>query len=221
MKGLLSKVGGFFVELDETSTAQIPAAVSPAQTSSTVAQSVSSPTNMINQDMLSALQKVISNRKTPYTALVESSERLRNIIPDDVTRLKAAFATISADGARSLADVTKALDVHVQDLSGEQIKFKQMSDQAIANNVGSIRSQAKNLTDSCLSRATQISNLEAQIHAMTQQNIDDQAKSADLTNQANVAESEINAKVKQFGDAVEFIKNDLVNKKSQLASALA
>lgn len=195
--------------LKETPTAANTAAVAAAVTSG------------YDQEMLATLQKVITNRKTSYTALIEASDKLKAVIPDDITRLKAAFAMISGEGQRTLDTITQALDVHSQDLSGELIRFKQASEGAVKAKVGSLRSTVQNLTASNETRTQQIANLQAQMATLQQGIAADTVKITELSGQANNAEAEIAATTEKFAAAVEYLRQDLNNKKSQLASALS
>lgn len=79
---------GMFVETeDDHQPTQQPQS---AQSSIPVSYTTTNISTPYDQDMVGTLQKVILGRKTAYTALVEASDRLRNFIPDDNTRFKAA-----------------------------------------------------------------------------------------------------------------------------------
>jgi chromosome segregation ATPase len=173
-----------------------------------------------DQGMVDALQKVVVSKKTAYTALLESSERLRGVIPDDIMRLRAAFATISAEGMRTPQSISDAIDVHINDINGELMRFKQTSDTAVASKVGVTRSTIANIASSNTGRAQTIANLQSQIASLQQSITTDTATATDLTNQADATEAEINATTVRFTTAVDFVKQDLTNKKSQLASTL-
>jgi len=217
--GLGSRFLSMLVETEGDKKPPVP--VQQTSNSQATTQSTSAPVVVgYDADMLATLQKIISARKTPYTALIEASETMKAVIPDDLTRMKAAFAMIAADGQRNLGTITQALDVHIQDLNGELMRFKQTSDAAVTTKVESLRASAKNLTSNCESRLQQIASLEAQIESLRKANVDDANQSAELTNKAASAAADIATTTSQFTAVVEFLKNDLTNKKSQLASAL-
>jgi chromosome segregation ATPase len=171
--------------------------------------------------MVAALQKVIASRKTPYTALVEAADKLKQFIPDDVTRFKAAYAQIAGDGVRTVGNIASAIDVHINDLNGEQMRFKQSSDAQVNAKVGNLRAQVETIVSQNAQRTQQIANLQAQIATMNQSTVDDTAKASELTNQANAAEADIAAVAQKFQAAADFLKQDLTNKKTQLTSALS
>jgi len=213
---------GMFVETEDEPTPptlQAAAPIAPTPQSQATA-SVSIPA-MIDQEMVNTLQAVINGRKTAYTALLEASERLRNVIPDDVTRIKAAYAMISGDGQRSLESITQAIDVHVNDVTGEVMRFKQASEQALSTKVSALRASVSNIKATNDSRQQSIANLQQQIVALQQSITSDSTKSTELSTQADAAELEIKGVADKFVAAAEFIKTDLSSKKAQLSTVLS
>jgi chromosome segregation ATPase len=226
---MLKTFASAFVELDEDKTAKptvaqpvVQGGIGQSQTGQSQPTSTAYAVNsQYDPDMIAALQKVIASRKTPYTALVEAADKLKQFIPDDVTRFKAAYAQIAGDGVRTVGNIASAIDVHINDLNGEQMRFKQSSDAQVNSKVGNLRSTVESIVSQNAQRQQQIANLQAQIATMNQSIVDDTAKASDLTNQANAAEADIAAVAQRFQAAADYLKQDLTNKKAQLTSALA
>lgn len=216
---ILKTIASSFVDIDEKPEAPVQAklVVTPNQ----IGTAAHAPTETCDHEMITVLQNVIANKKTAYTALVEAAEKLRNFIPDDNTRFKAAYAQIAGDGQRTVSSITQAIDVHINDVNGELIRFNQSSQAAINSKVGGLRSTVSQIASQQKTRASQIENLQSQIASLQQTIADDNVKSATLTNQADLAEAEISSKTAQFQAAVDSVKQDLINKKAQLAAALA
>lgn len=222
---MLKNIVGLFVEVEDkhiqssqNATATQPIAQQPHPV---VGGQVFTPVaDQVTADLRATLQRVIANRKTAYTALVEASDRLKNVIPDEITRIKAAYAMIAGDGQRTLADVIQAIDVHLADVEGELMRFKQSSESALTSKVGSLRASARNLLGNNESRQQRITTLEAEIATLRQGIVDDTNKANEITAQADATEAEINGVAAKFSAVQAEIKSDLANRKIQLSSVL-
>jgi chromosome segregation ATPase len=216
--GFLRGVLGAFVELDEQSGKQAPAptkaippiVVAPTATSQPAA----------HPEMLEALTKVITGRKTAYTSLLEAATKLEAVIPDQATRFKAAFVTVSGDGQRSLETINQAIEVHLRDLSGELIRFKGASEQQLTVKVGALRSKVASLSTSAASAQQRIEQLRAEIANLEQQSAAATTEAARLQQEADQAEAEVKSVVQAFEATVETVKADLVERKATLAALL-
>ena len=208
------KIAGFFVETDDEPVA----APTVAQSS---AAPVASPSVGMDSNMVATLQRVVAARKTPYTALLEAADKLKSVIPDDATRLKAAFAMISSEGQRTLDGVLQAIDIHITDVDGEGMRFKQASDSNAVAKVGALRSRVASITATRDGTLQTIANLEKEIAAQRTSIAANEQEIIQFTTQANDAEREIAILNTQFKAAIDFLKADLTNKKTQLSSVLA
>jgi hypothetical protein len=75
-----------------------------------------------NSPLTSSLLEQVMSRSSAYTALVEAMTPLEEIIPDEMTRYRAAFAVIKKN--RSLDQVIQAIDLqHMQTLEHEISRF--------------------------------------------------------------------------------------------------
>lgn len=212
---------GLFVEIDET--AEAPAQASPAPKAAAaagVAATAPKPQS-VDQDMLATLQKKISSRSTAYVTLIEAAQRLVSVIPDEPIRLKAAFAMVSGEGNRSVASITQAIDVHIADLEGERIRFKNASDAQTNVKSAALRKQADTLTAQSEGSTGQIERLQAEIAKLQEAIANNTAQCRDLIAQADQADAEIKSVSAAFDRTVDFLKTDLAAKKVSLSAILA
>jgi len=212
VKGLFSKALGLFVETDDPPTQ--PAAPSLQVKAKAIVQGPS-----IDSEMYATLQKVIENRKTPYTALLEASQRLATVIPDETQRLKAAFVTISGD--RSLADITKAIDVHISDIEGQAIRFKQTSETQIKAKAGSKRKAIEAFTVEAADATSQIEHARVEIDRLTARTTEISTQVQLLTQEADAAEQEIKDVQARFEASVDALVDHLSATKQHLSSVLS
>ena len=206
-RGFFKAALNVFVETDDDKLAPAVATVSVTR-QGTTAGSV----NAIDPDMLASLQKVIDSRKTPYTALLEASQKLAAVIPDETQRLKAAFVTGS--GAGSLGDIVKAIDVHISDLGGQSMRFKQTSEAQVSTKVSAKRSQATTLTAEADRNKVEIDRLHAR-------NVEITAQAQAFMTQAEAEEMEIQQVQARFEATVTFLTTNLTTTKQHLSSVLS
>jgi len=215
---LLKKLGGFFVELDETAPVKVQPKVQAVNVQSGISP-ISGPS--LNEEMLASLQKKITSRSSPYVTLVETAEKLAQVIPDDMTRIKAAFAMVGSGGGRTLQSITQAIDVHIADLEGERLRFKDASDKQIVAKSGDLRQQSTALVDKANEAASRIESLKSEIVSLEAFIDQNTAQARDLTTKADASEVEIKSVADQFNQAVDHLKTDLTAKKSSLSSLLS
>lgn len=213
------KILGLFVETDETSPDSSTQTEPQAKVS--VAKSPATSDSSVDQEMLATLQNKINSRTSPYITLIEAADRLVSVIPDEATRLKAAFAMVSGDGNRSVSSITKAIDVHMSDLEGERIRFKKASDEQTMSKSASLREQAKNLAAQNVLSSGQAERLLADIAKLQDSIVKNTAMNNDLTLQADNSEAEIKAVSAKFDRTVDYLKNDLAEKKLSLSNLLS
>lgn len=87
-----------------------------------------------NSPLTASLLEQVLNRATAYTALTEAMTPLEEIIPDEMTRYRAAFAVIKKN--RSLDQVVQAIDLqHMQILDTEISRFASQAKEKEAQDV--------------------------------------------------------------------------------------
>ena len=215
-RGIGAKIFGLFVETEEPTQQTQSAPTTPAPTPVT---STGSTTPAFDSEILGMFQNAINARKTPYTALLEKSTVLADVIPDEITRVKAAFKMILSEG-RTLDSVLQAIDLHVSDVSGELLRLKSTSETASKTKVLSLRSAATQSIELRDSNMEKIKLLQEQIETLHNEAAEADRKAVDMTTQANAAEAEISAVVDRATNAAEFVKQDLLNKKTTLTNIL-
>lgn len=221
LKGLAS----VFVDVDEDKKAPqatpTPTIVAPLPVKGAVGTAPMggsfNPAPPFDQAMMDTLQKVILARKTAYTGLLESAARLESIIPDPNTRVKAAFA--SGEG-RTVQDVTRAIDVHISDLDNERIRFGRSSEAQLVSKRNTPLAQAQDNRTKAEQCTQEIQSLEARIEQLRANHASllEQAQEAETA--ASNAEAEIQQVQTKFDTTVEYLKNELVTRKTQLSTIL-
>lgn len=213
--GALKKGASLFVQFDEPEAAQTPTTF---KTAPRPVGSTSAPSTSYDPAMLSSLSKAIMARKTPYTALLEASQKLEKVIPDETMRIKAAFATL---GDRSAPEVIQAIDVHVADLEGERLRFKQASERNVKDKSGTVRAAATAKESQLANNTARIQQLRDEANQLEQVNHNLTVDVSQLVTQADAAEADIRAVEARFNATVDFLKKDLASKKSGLDALLS
>jgi len=100
------------------------------------------PVSSKNSPLTASLMELVLNRTTAYTALTEAMEPLVDIIPDEKTRYRAAFAVIKK--SRTLDQVLQSIDMqHVAALEDEVARFASQAKARGAADVDARISQAQ------------------------------------------------------------------------------
>lgn len=161
---MFKAIKGFLYEEDPAQAAAPQAA--PAQTAATTAtiptqpgQAVAAPiATSPKQAIVEAIRKATMSRNTAYTQLARAADALHDLIPDQVMRLKAAYRTSGA--GRTAQQIAEAIDIHLQDIGGEELRFHQMIESKLATEVEGRRRQAQAAADAARSAHEQIQALE-------------------------------------------------------------
>jgi hypothetical protein len=224
-KSMLRSVLGAFVELDETSapaaTKQpVQAPVTQATPGSSTIQATAQTDSRVD-DMVKALEAVITNRKTAYTTLTESANKLEAIIADKVTRFKAAFVNISSDGQRSLDSIGQAIEVHVRDIDGELLRFKAAAQQRLQTTGTELLKKATDAEAAITTATARIEALKAEIVQQEQLVLSSTETASQARTAASTLEAETASTVQAFEQAVETVKSRLQAEKSSLTNMLA
>jgi methyl-accepting chemotaxis protein len=171
----------------------------------------------IDNDVLEELKKVIRRRSSNYTTLLDTASKMEKAIPDENARLKAAFAVMSSN----ISLINQAIDVHIQDLEGERLRFQATHDQKLKEKSGTLREQSDRLKQDSANKTEQINQIQQQIKTLQDTIFENNRKSQELDLQAAQAERDIQNVAANFESAVEFLKGDLKNKKISLSNTLS
>jgi hypothetical protein len=220
-KSFLKSVLGSFVELDEAPSAVQPQqAKAPQQPAMPIGQPAQGIHPIINRDMYDSLIKTVLARKTPYTALIEASQRLEAVIPDEGTRIKSAYVMVTTDGQRSMSTITQAIDVHIRDIDGELMRFKATTEQANASKVGALRANADGVSARVQASRQRIEAMTKEIETLTLKINEDVVEEQRLRAEADAAEREVENIAIQFQDAAQTVRDELIARKTSLSTLI-
>jgi hypothetical protein len=172
----------------------------------------------VNVEMVAAIRKAVFGRNTAFTQLLTASEALADVIPDPTMRLKAAHKTGGA--GRSGKQIADAVDVHLQDVDGEELRFKNMIDGKIQAEVGSIDTQVQTATAQAQQAAQEIEQLNQRIGALQKMIGDMNTKATELSAQSVTKRAELDAAQAQFKLAANAVRLELNGSKSAILSTL-
>lgn len=172
----------------------------------------------VDATFVGAIKKAVFGRNTALTQLMATADKLANIIPDPSQRLKAAFAT-AGDG-RTVKQIADAVDVHLSDVDGEELKFKQVLDSKAQTEVAPLEQQHQ-------AAMSQIQAAQNEIQAAQQRIADLNASIANLSTQASQAAQGAQAKKQEldtmavsFKAAANAVRTELQQNKAVIMTAL-
>lgn len=197
------------VQTGQTPQHQMPGGVSTATT-----------TGYVDQGMLADIQKVISRRQTPFSKLEADAAQLAPVIPDEMTRTKAAFQMQKGTGVAA-AQVISSIDLHIRDIETEKTNFVNASQGVARTRVGSLRTEIEQLSAQNTHAEQTISQLQQQIQALQTGMAERAATISQKSVEAATAESDIQMKVNQFTGAADSVVATLKSKQMQLSAMLA
>lgn len=221
---MFKKLIGTFIEFDEKeepeqTAAPVTSQAPPKTNPTTPASVVASVDSTVDSDIVSTITNAVLTKKTAYTTFVEASSRLEAVIPDETTRMKAAFVTITGDG-RSLEQVLQALDMHASDVDGEVMRCERGLASKRATDVDNVAAEANQLAKANERLVAQIDTLQQQIAKANQDIQENTNRQRDLTHQAEQAALDISSFEQRFKRAAEFVKTSFIERKKMLASLM-
>lgn len=172
----------------------------------------------VNADMVAAIRKAVFGRNTAFTQLLTASEALADVIPDPTMRLKAAHKTGGA--GRTGKQIADAVDVHLQDVDGEELRFKNLIDSKVQNEVGAIDSQVATATAQAQQAAQEIEQLQQRIGGLQKLITDMNGKATELSAQSVAKRSEFEVALSQFKVAANAVRTELNGSKTAILSTL-
>lgn len=174
--------------------------------------------------MYASLMQVTLARATAYTALTEAMTPLEEIIPDEMTRYRAAFAVIKKN--RTLEQVVQAIDMqHLEVLEEEVARFSVQAKSKEHQDVQSRIDEATNLKariDASNARVVELRRQLAEQVASIEQAIQQDRQRVDEIDRA-VAENRqaIEAVQRQFDGAAAAVRDNLVGAKAKILKYLS
>jgi hypothetical protein len=188
----------------------------PAKPTATPAQFTSpgvsiAPPQVIDQGLHTALMRAGLQRKTTFSGLIESAERLRNVPGmDDTQRIKAAAAMA---GSVTTEMIAQAASAHIGDVALERSKFGREIATAKASRVDTVISQAAGFEGQAQTAHTEIQRLTAQIATLSEQ-------ANTLRTNAAAAEAEIAQTVATFEATAAQVEQYITSTRDAIVSAL-
>jgi hypothetical protein len=149
--------------------------------------------------MTPRLHEAVMSRATGFRQLATNMQALEKVIPDEISRLRAAFAVLQQSGG-SVPNLLQDIDLHARDLETQSMRFREESDSERKQRVGQREKSledAQSLIDAAQSEVTR------------QQEIIDaqQKKITDLKVEIQNQTAELDRASQQFSAAVEHEKN--------------
>lgn len=172
----------------------------------------------LDPDMVKDIQAVVARRATPFTQLEQSAASLAEVIPDEVTRFKAAFKLMPGTNAGT---VISSIDFHIRDVEQEKQNFQTTSATVSQKKVATLRSEAEQLNTQTNNDAALIERLQQQVQQLHQGIAERSQVIAQKTAEANTAESDIQMKVSKFTAAADSVIATLKTKQTSLATMLS
>ncbi len=162
-------------------------------------------------------QKTVSSRKSPFNALVQAADRLQEFIPDEVGRLKAAYALCGEKWSPEV--LALAIHNHIADIENVCAKAKDQKSTHAGERAQQLRGESADLKRKNASLLAEIDGLKASLAALQARFDANQSKSSALDRQAQVIEGDANS-IAFLEQAAENLKNDLLAKKALLGLTL-
>lgn len=217
----LRKVAGAFIELpEETVQPTFPAptrGAPPMPLPQMPGRPASSST--VDQDMVDILTAVSLKRQTAYTAFIEASKKLEAVLPDENTRIRAAFVTVNGEG-RSLEQMLQAIDIHAMDVDSEVDKFIRTAESNAKTEVDAVNLKANSLIKENDDIERQITDRQNQIADLTARKQENSTTSQNLFAQATDAEHKISSVKFEFTKAADYVRENLADRKAMLSALI-
>ncbi|MGV3740816.1 MAG: hypothetical protein ACO1NO_00720 [Burkholderiaceae bacterium] len=155
-------------------------------------------------------QKTVSGRKSPFNALVQAADRLQEFIPDEVSRLRAAYALCSEKWSPEV--LALAIQNHIADIDTVCTKAKSSKSLQADGRSRQLRAESADLQRQNAGLKAEIDQLKASLETLQARFDSNQSKISALDQQAQCIEGDANS-VTFLEQAAENLKNDLLAKK--------
>lgn len=219
---VMRRIKGLLYENAEPAT---PAASNAAQPAASPAASMTMPGTVPGAvhapeiaAMVAAIKKATFGRNTAFTQLLSASDVLIDVVPDPTMRLRAAHKTAGA--GRTGKQIADAVDIHLQDVDGEVMRFKAALEAKISTEVRAIEAQGQTAQAQLDSAQAEIEAARRRIDELT--NAVGQLMQAVSQAQAQAAQrrAELDQSMVQFQAAAQEVRAELQNNKTAILSTL-
>lgn len=172
----------------------------------------------VNAEFVAAIRKAVLGRNTALTQLMAMADKLTSIIPDPNQRLKAAYAT-AGDG-RTVKQIVDAVDVHLSDVDGEELKFKAALEGKVRSEIAPLEQQSQLLAQQAQGAQDQITQMQQRIAELTASIGTLTQQAATASAQAVTKKQELELMASNFQLAANAVRAELQQNKNIIASAL-
>lgn len=200
---------GAVVELDDAAAPPQPAA--PVKPPVIAPGASPAPAPLVDHGLHDALMRAALLRRTTFSDLIESAEKLRNVPGlDDTQRIKAAAAMA---GSVTAEMIVQAALGHVGDITTERRKFDREIAAAKQAKVDTAVAQAASLEAQAQTASAEIQRLTTQIATLTEQ-------ANTLRSNAAAADTEISQTIATFEATAAQVEQYINTTRDAIVSAL-
>lgn len=185
---------------------------------------ISRQTASIKSPMTASLLEQVLSRPSAFTVLNDALKPLEEIIPDEMTRYRAAFAVIKKN--RSLEQVVQAIDLqHLQMLSDEVARFEAQAKQMESGEINVRVAEAATLKDNMDLASVQIIKLreeaENRIRVVQEGVLRDRTRMDEIDRELLEKRRTIAVVESQFSNAADSVKDTLQQAKVKILKYLS
>lgn len=173
----------------------------------------------VNPEFVAAIRKAVMGRNTALTQLMATADKMSNIIADPQLRLKAAYA--AAGDGRSVKQIIDAVDVHLSDVDGEELRFKTAMDGKVHAELAPLEQQHVALAGQIKSSQEQIASLQARIIELTNNIGTMTQQQAEASTAIANKRQELSTMADSFKAAAAAVRSELQANKATISSALS
>jgi hypothetical protein len=159
----------------------------------------------INQQMVDDLMKAATQRRTQFTTLMENADKLKAVLPDELTRIKSAFAIVAGGDPSFAGSLLQSFQLHLADVDAAARGFERDAEAQVAT--------AKVTLEQANAEATEATQLR-------QRAADLDGEAAQLTTQGNQMMATVDNARAEFARAHSHVKGTINKLKADVESAL-
>ncbi len=178
----------------------------------------------IDSPMAASLMQLVLNRTTAYTALTDAMTPLEEIISDEMTRYRAAFAVIKKN--RTVDQLIQAIELqHMQILENEVTRFKAQAREKEDADVHARLNEAKTLNGNIEAANAELGRLrhemESRIRTIEENMERDRLRINEIDREVEEKRNAIASVQQQFDNAVSAVKESLQQAQAKIVRYLA
>ena len=154
--------------------------------------------------------RTVSDRKSPYNALVLAADKLAEYIPDEISRLKAAMAICGEKWSKEVLEL--AINSHIADIDHACAKVKSQKADHAQERIRQLEEQGGFFLEKNTRLEEEIRALKRQLARLEEEYRQNQATAASIGQRIQLIEQNAGS-VAFVEQAAQNLKNDLLAKK--------